>query len=81
MIEDEEMEMMQIIGKVDDSKCEECGKQEVIENMECVYYSEHEGYLCKSCYRKWLKIAKTIPEKNNNKLHEKRYLEWISCQA
>ena len=56
-------------------KCEKCKKQE---GTECVYYSEHEGYLCKSCYKKWLKIDKTIPIKNNNyKPHEKKYLEWI----
>lgn len=56
-------------------KCEKCKEKE---GVECVFYSEHEGYLCKSCHRKWLKIARTIPEKNNNyKPHEKRYLEWI----
>lgn len=57
-------------------KCEKCKENE---GIECVFYTfEHEGYLCKSCYRKWLKIADTIPIKNNNyEPHQKRYLEWL----
>ena len=55
--------------------CEKCKKHE---GTECVYYSAHEGYLCKSCHRKWLKIARVFPVKNNDYgLHEKKYLKWI----
>ena len=68
--------------KDDRIKCEKCGKQDTFENMECVYYSTHEGYLCKNCYQEWLKIDKSIPTKNNNyKTHEKRYLEWIKIKS
>ena len=57
-------------------KCEKCKQKE---GIECVYYSEHEGYLCKSCYRKWLDIAQRISEKykDDYTLFEKKYLEWI----
>lgn len=58
-------------------KCEKCGK---LEGTECVYYHEHEGYLCKECYSIWLKIVKAV-EKNGWSIKcrslEKRYLQWI----
>jgi len=55
--------------------CEKCKQKE---GVECVFYSYHEGYLCRSCYKKWLKIDRNIPVNNNNyKPHEKKYLEWI----
>ena len=55
-------------------KCEKC-KQ--LEGYECVYYHEHEGYLCKPCYKDWLKIAEKLPNQNY-KLCEEEYLKWIS---
>jgi len=54
------------------TKCEKCKRKE---GTECVYYSEYESYLCKSCYKKWLKLARAIPD--NCKILEKRYLEWL----
>ena len=60
-------------------ECEKCKKEEDIENLECVYYSEHEGYLCKLCYRKWLDFVKrTMIPSSDYKLHEKKYLEWTN---
>ncbi len=57
-------------------KCEKCKTNE---GTECVYYSEHEGYLCKSCYQKWLDFAKrTMIPDSDYKLGEKKYLEWIN---
>jgi len=58
-------------------KCEKCKEKE---GTECIYYVEHEGYLCKPCYKRWLKIAKATPEDSLVKrcrLLEKKYLEWL----
>jgi hypothetical protein len=58
-------------------KCEKCKKEE---GTECVYYSEHEEYLCKACYNVWLNIVKVIKKNKWStkcKPLEKRYLNWL----
>ena len=54
-------------------KCAKCN--EVI-GKNCVYYSQVETYLCKSCYKDWLKIDKTFTH-DNYKLIEEKYLQWL----
>jgi hypothetical protein len=60
------------------TKCEKCKKEE---GTECVYYTlNHEGYLCKSCYKLWCKIAKTVKKDkffSECSALELRYLKWL----
>jgi len=64
-------------------KCEKCKKQE---GTECVYYTTvHEGYLCRSCYDAWCKLAKAITKAkgvvswlSECKTLEGRYLNWLA---
>ena len=65
--------------------CDNC--RIITKKASCVFYSKWEMYLCRSCYRKWLKKHREIEAKHgesagNKKLCallERHFLKFIGC--